>query len=128
MFGSYGASATPRTKALHYARFLLFPLLGFPSIASTWFGQFFAKVVARFILGQFILKWLGSPHSKQVGLGLSLAALPVQYQHTDVALVLAPEQSEQSSFQFFIFYSYHPFLDSYSDHSTASCFQHFPIS
>ncbi|GKF21220.1 hypothetical protein Tco_0069858, partial [Tanacetum coccineum] len=69
-----------------------------------------------------------SPHSKQVGLGLSLIALPVQYQvkwptwlhrphtenfqndgscilhtsdveqHTGVAIVLAPEQLEQSSF------------------------------
>ncbi|GJX18169.1 hypothetical protein Tco_0219001 [Tanacetum coccineum] len=76
---SCGASATPYAKALPQAGFLLFPWLVFPSIASTGFGRFPPKIVARFILGQFLLKWLGSPHSKQIGLGLSLIALPVQY-------------------------------------------------
>ncbi|GJV34906.1 hypothetical protein Tco_1407383 [Tanacetum coccineum] len=79
MFGSCGASATSRAKALPCAQFLLFPELGFPLIASTEFGRFPPAVVAWFILGQFFLKWLGSPHSKQVGLGLSLVALPMQY-------------------------------------------------
>nr|GEV04178.1 hypothetical protein [Tanacetum cinerariifolium] len=79
MFGSCEALATPRPKALPCARFLLFPGLEFPLIASTGFGRFPPAMVSQFVLGQFLLKWLGSPHSNQVSLGLSLAVLPVQY-------------------------------------------------
>nr|GFB79692.1 hypothetical protein [Tanacetum cinerariifolium] len=63
---SCGASTTPRAKALPYARFLFFPWLRFPLIASTEFRRFPPAIVARFILGQFPLKCLQSPHSKQV--------------------------------------------------------------
>nr|GEV52317.1 reverse transcriptase domain-containing protein [Tanacetum cinerariifolium] len=126
MFGSCRASTTPRQKPLPYARFLLFLGLEFPSIARTGFARFPTAVVARFILGQFFLKWLGSPHSKQVGHGLSLAALPVQYQHTDVVLILAPEQSKQSSFHIFLLLK-NPILDTIGGqtvghtHNTLNC-------